>query len=241
MYAAYLDESFDSRNDGFYAVASIVGDSWDVIKGEKLWSALLAKHSISTFKASKIRRPEILLEFATAIRDAGLFGCGMIASQQTVRKHLNGSILARQYRESPHMLLYHQTFVNIAMDFREHGSTESISFVCDENARYRDIMQRSYAELQELNPTSAQHMGSCSMANDTSCIPLQMADLLASELRRKSRTWRINDPTTEFSPALDLLLKSGAIWSVRRFDDRTLRMVRDAVDTRAARKKSTEN
>ena len=68
MFAAYLDESFDNGNNGNYVVAAVVGDGWKILKGERLWGNLLRKHRLKTFKASRLkRRPDILLEFASAI------------------------------------------------------------------------------------------------------------------------------------------------------------------------------
>lgn len=73
-------------------------------------------------------------------------------------------------------------------------------------------------------------MGSCSMENDEKCIPIQMADLVASEIRKKAPTWKAKD--TQFSDALRLLLESGALCSVKSVDDDSLKKVRQLVDTK---------
>jgi hypothetical protein len=231
MYAAYLDESYDSNNAGFYVVAAVFGDGWDVLKGEKQWRKLLDKHRLAVYKSSKMSsRPAVVSEFAAVIRDSGLFAFGNIASNSDVRMHLDGSAFHKQYRESPHLLLYHLSFVHIALRLREFRAADYVSFVCDDSARYLGIMSRSYPQLKELNRESAPYMGSCRMENDARCIPLQMADLVASEIRRAAPTWKTKD--TRFSDALHLLLESEVLCSVKVFDDASLREVRQLVDVK---------
>lgn len=231
MLAAYLDESYDSGNDGFYVVAGVLGDSWKILESEDRWRGLLRKHRLQKFKAVNMkRRPFLVPEFAAAIRDSGLFAFALIADQTAVRKHLGGSVLARQYQESPYMLLYQLSFVTIAMKLRQRNAGVCVSYVCDENARYLSILARSYPELQRINPQSAPYMGSCTVRTDDECIPLQMADLIASEIRKKAPTWGQGD--TEFSDSLRLLLESGTLGRVGLLDDSTLVSIRQVVDAR---------
>ena len=178
------------------------------------------------------RRPNVVTEFAEVIRDAGFFAFALIAKQEEVLKHLNGSVLARQYQQSPYMLLYQFSFIRLAMKFRQLGSTESVSFVCDENARYLPIMARSYPELQSRNRQSEPYMGSCSMEKDEACVPLQMADLIAGEIRKKAPTW--TQGNLEFGGSLQLLLEAGTLGWVSVLDDRTLASIRQLVDVRYA-------
>ena len=167
MLAAYLDESYDDGNSGFYVVAGVLGDGWRMLQGEDRWRRLLSKYRLQKFKIANANRSHFLSEFAAVIRDSGLFAFGLIANQTMVREHLRESPLAKQYQESPYMLLYQFTFVRIAMKLRELGASDYVSFVCDENARYLSILTRSYPELQKLNPQSAPYMGSCSTARVT--------------------------------------------------------------------------
>ena len=225
LFAAHLDESFDSGNAGVYVVACVVGDGWNVLKGEKFWSATLSKHGFKVFKANLLKnRPHVVAEFAQAIVDSGLIACGIIGNQSEVLQALKGTPLHARYRRSPYMLLYQQTFVNIAMDFRERGAGRHVAFVCDESSVYRDLIPRAYQDLCELNPLSAPYMGSCTMKSDEDCIPLQMADLVASEIRRRGLDFLRDEG---FSPALDLLMRHEKIWSLRYMNGRALKLVRE--------------
>jgi hypothetical protein len=233
MLAAYLDESYDSGNTGFYVVGGVLGDGWMVLESCDKWRTLLAKHRLTKFKAAEMgRRPNVVAEFAEAVRDAGFFAFGLIAKQSEVLKHLKGSVLARQYQQSPYMLLYQFSFIRLAMKFRQLGSAESVSFVCDENARYLPMAVRSYPELQSLNRQSEPYMGSCSMEKDDECIPLQMADLIAGEIRKNAPTW--TQGNLEFSSSLRLLLDAGTLGWVSLLDEHTLASVRQLVDARHA-------
>jgi hypothetical protein len=231
MFSAYLDESFDSGNAGYYVVAAVLGDGWDILRGENLWRRLLAKHHLSAYKSSAMSKcPGVTREFAAVICDAGLIAFGSIARQVAVRKHFDGSSLHKQYRESPHLLLYQLSFVHIALKLREFRAADYVSYVCDDSARYLGIMSRSYPQLKEMNHNSAPYMGSCSMENDENCIPIQMADLVASEIRKKAPTWRPEDP--QLSDALRLLLESETLRSVKSVDDDELEKVRQLVDAK---------
>ena len=160
MFTAFIDESFDDKNLGRFAVAAVFGNGWSALRGETLWRELLCKHKLRSFKASKLQgKPEVRAEFAMAIADSGLIASGLITDQTVVREHLNGSSLHKQYKENPYMLMYQTIFVRIAMDLRRAGATDSVSFVCDENGRYRDILTRSYPELKSRNPNAAEYMG----------------------------------------------------------------------------------
>lgn len=229
MFAAYLDESYDPGNCGNYVVGGVVGDGWMMLKSTETWRALLAKHRLSKFKIANLRRrPKVIAEFAAVIRDSGFFAFGLIAEQAEVLNQLNGSALAKQYKESPYMLLYQLSFVRLAMKFRQLNSSEGLAFVCDENARYLPLMARSYPELRSINHQSAPYMGSCSMESDNECVPLQMADLIVGEIRNKAPSWTLD--SRDFSESLHLLLADGTLGWVSRVDQQTLELIRQSVD-----------
>lgn len=239
MLAAYLDESYDSGNSGYYVVGGVLGDGWSLLESGDKWRALLAKHRLSKFKIAELRRrPDVVTEFAEAIRDSGFFAFGLIARQTEVLEHLKGSALARQYQQSPYMLLYQFSFIRLAMKFRQLGSTQSVSFVCDENARYLPMMVRSYPELRAINRASEPFMGSCTMEKDDECIPLQMADLIAGEIRIKAPTW--TQGNQEFSSSLQLLLDADTLGWVSVLDDHTLTSVRQLIDAKHPQPNSAE-
>jgi hypothetical protein len=170
-----------------------------------------------------------MTHYTSVIRDSGLYAFGLIAKQQDVLKHLNGSKLAKQYQESPYMLLYQFSFVRLAMKIRQLGATESISFVCDENTRYLGILARSYSGLRALNKLSAAYMGSCTTDIDENCMPLQMADLIVGEIRKNARTW--NSENRSFGEPLRLLLDSETLGWVSLVDESVLAQIRTLVDS----------
>jgi hypothetical protein len=76
-------------------------------------------------------------------------------------------------------------------------------------------------------------MGSCSTMTDDECIPIQMADLICGEIRKKAPTWRQGD--TEFSDSLRLLLEAETLGWVSVVDDSTLMSIRQLVDAKHVR------
>jgi hypothetical protein len=53
MFGCYLDESFDMKKSGFYAVGGYVGGGVAIFELERQWERLLTKHKIEYFKASE--------------------------------------------------------------------------------------------------------------------------------------------------------------------------------------------
>lgn len=229
MLTAYLDESFDKGNEGFYAVGAVVGSGWGFLRAETLWKDLLVKHGISVFKFNRVRRrPNILRDFAEVIIKAELAVVGVIAEQVAFRNALRGSNAHKQYKESPYLLLQHHIFVDLGMLLKEGGSGAGICFVCDENARYLDSMMRSYPKLIEMNPQSAPYLGSCTLGKDEEYIPLQIADLVAGELRRNALS--LVENRDDFSPTIRMLQEHHSIGPVKYYDDRVLNRIRSIVD-----------
>jgi hypothetical protein len=239
LLAAYLDESFDVGNEGFYAVGAVVGGGWELLRAETLWKDLLAKHGIPVFKFNRVRRrPDVLRDFAEVIPKADLGAVGVIVEQATFRKALQGSKAHKQYKESPYLLLQHHIFVDIGMLLKEGRSGAGICFVCDENARYLDSMKRSYPKLKELNSQSAPYLGSCSLGKDEDYLPLQMADLVAGELRKNARAF-IEKEKEGFSTTVQVWQANHCIGPVKYYDERGLKRIREIVDAGGKDPKTT--
>jgi hypothetical protein len=237
MFSAYLDESFDNGNEGIFAVGAVFGDGWDRLRAESLWKEALGRNRLRAFKWNRQRRkPDVLAQFTRALSDSGMVACGIVTSQQQALEMMKGSALSKLYRQSPLMLMYQQCFVNIAMDLREGKSPRHVTFICDRNARYEDIMISAYAQLREQNPLSRPYLGRLHLEADEDCIPLQMADLVAGELRAHGTKWL--DPQIPLSPTLTQLTEARVFWKINHMDESSLSFVRTLVDERAAQVES---
>ena len=106
-----------------------------------------------------------------------------------------------------------------------------VSFICDKNSVYFDLVPSAYEELRKINPLSAPYLGLCTMGSDEDCILLQMADLIASEIKRCGLDFLRNE---ELSPALELLMSHERIWSLKHMNGNVLNIVRELVDKRAS-------
>lgn len=53
MFGCYLDESFDMKRSGFFAVGGFVGRGVAVFELDRNWEALLKRHRLEYFKASE--------------------------------------------------------------------------------------------------------------------------------------------------------------------------------------------
>lgn len=53
MFGCYLDESFDMKQSGFYAVGGFIGRGVAIFELERQWERLLRKHKLQYFKASE--------------------------------------------------------------------------------------------------------------------------------------------------------------------------------------------
>ncbi len=208
MFSAFMDESFDERNSGFYAVCTVFGDGWRVLKGEVVWRQVLDKHNLRAFKASNLNnRPKIMKDFADALVESELMVFSVLSDQRSILQvlsSLQSHKLHRQYKESPYLLCYHCSFIDVAMQLAKRKAHHGVAFVCDQNDRYRESLRRSYPQLQSLSPKSRPYMGSLNFAQDQNCIPLQMADLVASLVRRESKA--LIARTQVLSPSLNAIL-----------------------------------
>lgn len=188
MLAAYMDESRDNGRGGVFAVAGFVGNGWDWLSAERDWDGLLRKHRLRSFKASNHRR--LIGEFLEIPARNHLLAFGVAVRQQDFYEVVGTRSALRPFSESPYWLAYHQAIVQTIHDLKMIAESETVAFVADEHSKYGPRAASAYSALAMKNPITATSMGSFHMRDDTLCLPLQMADLLAAEVRQQAQHWR---------------------------------------------------
>ena len=221
MFAAYLDESFDTGNKGVFAAGGLIHHGWGWLKAETLWSQLSAETNTNLFKASRIAASDrdLYMRFASVLQHSGIAGFGVVIPQETFRNTFALSKRDRLFRQSPYYLAYQHLFVDVAQKLLESEASELVSFVCDKTDRYAPTASEVFESVRKKNPNAAQRMGSFWMRKDSDCVPLQMADLIAFELRLAGRVHL--GFSTERGPAYELL-KKYVFWKGELYDQPAL-------------------
>jgi hypothetical protein len=84
--------------------------------------------------------------------------------------------------DNPVFFAYHLLMIQCVSRIAKHHKFSLAAFVCDEHNRSQ-FAQKAYDRLKELNPETAEHMGSISHLQANRHAPLQVADLVAHESR----------------------------------------------------------
>jgi Protein of unknown function (DUF3800) len=209
LLGCYLDDSHDGLDREVFAVAGYYGWSLGFVHAENDWNECLDRHGLDYFKASecenvrgqffKLRRDpryttmatqkeaasKIREEFITILNESvQIDGVGLGVPLEIYRKVLATEPEARIFLQDRHLYFgYHMLMIEMIKRLEPTHSGHWIGFVCDDHSR-RDEAEAAYDELKEKNPKSAKMMGSMTHDDDEVIVPLQMADLLAYEVRR---------------------------------------------------------
>lgn len=226
MFAAYIDESFDPQNDGIYAVAAVIANTSDWFEIERTWESQVKQST----KARNMRRSkrEFYLQSVLACRP--FFVVGTVVLQPDFYKTFrDGRKLSwSDIRKTPYFLCCHQTFVNIAQALARSGSGERVAIVCDDSKRYGEFAPQVYETFKTRNRQSASYMGSFDVKSDESCIPLRVADLVASELRLTAQ--RVLFESDGPTPFFEELYQSGRLGRCSVYDSKGLQLAKGLID-----------
>ncbi|MFC6646750.1 DUF3800 domain-containing protein [Granulicella cerasi] len=217
---AYLDESFDPAPEGVFAVGAVIGNERDVLKAETEWRSL-RKTGDRPFKHRHFRqRPASLEQFARAIANSGMISVGMRLDRGYFSRHRKVAPLPKHYLRDPHLLTYHLHIVLLAYGLSNAGYEGEIDFTCDSCEMHGHNLTESWESLKHKNPRAGSLMGSLFMEDDATCLPLQMADLVAGELRKAGEGWRTDQTAT--STAMQILQDQGSLLVLPDMDEKAL-------------------
>ncbi len=214
MIGSYMDESFDTRRSGVFAVGGLLGRGVAFFELERRWEKLRKRTDIEIeyFKASECERgsgefskfvanpkhvtpqersklDSISHEFLSTIVNppfdkSYLTLAGIGVKQDDFYEVVKDANASMILGDSPYRLAYDLAMMQCAWAMKELGTGDSVSFVCDEHEQYSPLAADAYRGLKLTNPKAAKYMATFSSADDKQCEPLQAADAVAFEIRR---------------------------------------------------------
>lgn len=212
MIACHLDESFDPKQEGIFAVGGILAHGRPLFELERRWRSLREKPEIDIeyFKASEChlgkkqfakfvadpknitvderkRLDDIWDRFLTIMcgdshEKAVVFGIGVV--QEDFYEVIKDSTARAVLRDSPYWFAYQFAMIEAAFAMKYIKTGDNVAFVCDKDEEHSPLAPDVYRELKKKNPNAARHMGSFSSMSDHICEPLQAADAAIYEVRK---------------------------------------------------------
>lgn len=242
-----MDESFDMKQSGIFAVGGLLGRGVAIFELERRWEAARKRLRVNCFKASQCERgtgpfsqfvadkdnitpaerarlDSISHDFLKTIVDPNHYGNHLIiAGVGIVQADFYGVIRdANAYAilgDSPFRLAYDLAMIQCAWAMKELGKGDKVSFVCDEHEEYSPLASLAYANLKNTNPNAAAHMAAFTSADDRECDPLQAADAVVFEIRR-ALNLELGQRIGHLRKQFEILDDAGAVFLIQ-YADRT--------------------
>lgn len=212
MIACHLDESFDPKQEGIFAVGGMLTHGRPLFELERRWKALREKPEIKIdyFKASECQRGS--KQFAKFVADPGniaaderqildgiwsrflsvlcgdslehavIFGIGVV--QDDFYEVIRDDGARAVLGDSPYWFAYQFAMIEAAFAMKYINTGDHVAFVCDEDEEHSPLAPDVYRELMRKNPNAAKHLGSFTTMSDHTCEALQAADTAIYEVRR---------------------------------------------------------
>lgn len=251
MINSYMDESFDMRQSGIFAVGGLLGRGVATFELERRWEALRKRPDIGInyFKASHCQRgtgefskfvadkdnitpvererlDSISHEFLKTIVDPNNYGnylilAGVGVVQDDFYDVVRDANAAAILGNSPYRLAYDFAMIQCAWAMKQLGTGDRVSFVCDESEEYSPLAAEAYRNLKTTNPNAAAYMATFSSADEKDCQPLQAADAIVFEIRR-ALNLELGQWNGRLRKQFDILDDAGAMFIIQYADKANL-------------------
>ena len=215
MIGCFLDESFDPKEQGIFAVGGILGRGRPIFQLDCKWKALRERPDIAIeyFKASECQagtgqfrkfvcdpksitdaeRAEldgIWKEFLTVMggdycEHSIIYGIAII--QEDFYEVVKDPNARAILGEDPYWFAYQAAMIEAAFAIKHIGG-DYAAYICDEDQKHSPLAQKAYDDLKKKNPNSAKYMGSFTSMSDLMSGSLQAADAAIYEVRRVLHT-----------------------------------------------------
>jgi len=211
---SYMDESFDMRQSGIFAVGGLLARGTAIFELERAWKALRKRPDIGIkyFKASQCERgtgefskfvadeknitpaererlDSISHEFLKVIVDPRSYGnyrtlAGIGIVQEDFYDVIQDANARAILGDNPYRLAYDLAMIQCARAMKGLEKPDRVSYVCDQDEEHSALASDAYDNLTRTNPDAAKYMASFSKMNEKECDPLQAADAVVFEIRR---------------------------------------------------------
>jgi hypothetical protein len=213
LLAFYMDDSSDQKQQQVFVVAGFLGDTTVWFYGvERHWNARLKKDGIDYFRAAEYnsmsgqfeKLKERYKEAAAKVADELVTDLKLIIKTSDLGAfcfmgpmELYRNARAAEYGElvlekNPFFKGHEQIIYQVAKSAGQHGISGPIAFVIDENMQSPAFVA-NWGAFKRNHPTTSKWMGSITAMDDKTCVPLQVADLIANTTKKAYQS-RWQDP-----------------------------------------------
>ena len=223
LLSCYLDESADGTNQQSFTVGAVIGTKvkWDWL--EEQWKELLSKYGIAYFRNAdcvgvdgafkhfrknphtvtpddQAKTLAIRNEFIHLCISSRIVAFGVTVDWGDFKAVANTPARLSAFGGTPYYHAATWTIVRCAHHVQEHRPGDAIAFGFDEHQQFGTEFPRVFKELKERRPDLAPVLVTIGPFDDKTFIPIQVADLFASMIRRFKED---GTPPTEFAPLMD--------------------------------------
>ncbi|MGH9401487.1 MAG: DUF3800 domain-containing protein [Terriglobia bacterium] len=211
-----MDESSDKGGKKVFSVGAVIGNDrkWQWLQDE--WKTVLKQEGIAYFRSNdcaamtgqflKFRKNkhritpvegrkgnDIRHALLERIADSRTTGVGIAIDMDAFRKVANSRDRLDAFGGTPYYHCYFLAMTQCALLIKQHLRGDALAFGYDEHQEYGEHLKSVYDDFKRLNPDVAAQMRAISPFDDKVCIPVQVADLIAS-IVRKYTLWKIAKP-----------------------------------------------
>ena len=214
ILTCYMDESADGDNKIAYSVAVVLGtkEKWAWL--EKGWGNILQKYGLAYFSnkdcvagtgpfaamVDRSSRLAIRQELLEACRQSRIIAAGVTVDLTAFNAVVDTPAKRDTFGGTPHYYAATLIMTRFVQMVQADRPGDSLAFAFDKHEAYGDELLRVFKELKEKNLDLAPYLDSIVSLDDKSNIPIQVADLFASVVRRFGVS---ETPPPELAPLRD--------------------------------------
>ena len=223
----YLDESVDANEKKAFSVGAVIGNEakWQWIERE--WKAALKSDGIQYFKASdcaalsgeflkfrknpakatlveKRKGESIRHKLLEIMGQSRITAFGVSIDMDDFRSVADTPQKLDAFGKTPFYHCYFLTMYQCASQIKKHVPNDVLAFGYDEHQNYGKHLQKVYDDFKTKNPDVAPYITTLTPFDDKRFIPVQVADLAASVVRRYT-LWKIAKPRPSIPHELRVL------------------------------------
>jgi hypothetical protein len=210
----YADDSHDEKMREIISAGALIGWPPSIFEAERRWVKRLERDGIAYFRAVDCehltgefdwhRRGWSLNVGSTIARSVrtdlvqiiktkdGIGGFGVSMMLKDFTEAINESPQAKSYWGMNPTIAVYKLLITTIVQLLERDWPESsgcpIALTFDDHAKWREA-EAAYQQLKDSDPLCAERIGSIGHLDDKKHPPLQMADLMAYEARKRTLEW----------------------------------------------------
>ena len=257
MLVGYFDESgLDDRSPSFW-LAGYVAHISNWFEFSRAWNHAIENHGVDTLHTTDLvngwktfsgwppeRRTALLDDVISIINSSDIHGFGAGVVKADYERAIVNTGFSKEagwtpeWWRQPYLLAFQQCVVGVVLKADVLAKSERINFVFDQQGTYGSRCQSVFASMSDgaVWPRG-DRLGSVEFRPKRGCTPLQAADLLAYELRKRL-DHRLTEPERAVRRSMARLSRSVA--SSRFLDERAIRRFMDEVRTSRVPRKQAQ-